>query len=528
MELVGCSLIGFGQAPSRKGGARALNPATGSTIEPGYCWASPDDVEQAVQLASGAFAQLRALTPVRRAEFLRAIAQGIETQSQAIVERAQQETALPQARLTGEVGRTCGQLRLFASLIEEGSWLDARIDHADPTRTPVPKPDVRSMLVPLGPVAVFSSSNFPLAFSVAGGDTASALAAGCPVIVKPHQGHMGTSELVGKIVQQAAQATGMPEGVFSMLYGPGREVGMALVRHPSITAVGFTGSRTGGRALMDAAAARPNPIPVYAEMGSINPVFLLPNALTERAEDIAKGFHASVTLGVGQFCTNPGLVIALSGEPLERFLATLTPLLSATPAGAMLTQSISEEYQAGVKRFAAVPGVQEVAKVVVSSESAGHQAGAAIFRTSGSNFLSHPHLMDEVFGPSALIVEVSNDGDFLKIAQAIEGQLTATLHATEAEIVSHHELVETLGTKAGRVLFNGFPTGVEVCHAMHHGGPYPATSEGKTTSVGSRAIERFVRPLCLQNFPQAALPDALQEGNPLGIMRLIDGARTRD
>jgi len=528
MQLEGCSLIGAGKAPHRGKGAKALNPATGAALEPHYAWASHEDVEVAVKLASQAFEPFRALPPVRRAEFLRAIAQGIESSAAVIVDRAHAETALPQARLTGEVGRTCGQLRLFAALIEEGTWLDARIDHADPARAPVPKPDVRSMLVPLGPVAVFSSSNFPLAFSVAGGDTASALAAGCPVIVKPHQGHLGTSELVGLIVQQAAKATGMPEGVFSLLYGPGRDVGMALVKHPAIKAVGFTGSRAGGRALMDAAAARPDPIPVYAEMGSINPVFLLPGALAERAEAIATGFHGSVTLGVGQFCTNPGLVVTLAGADTERFLAALTPLLAATPAGAMLTPSICEEYAAGIERFAAVPGVKQVARVTVDQNSAGHFAGAALFRTTGANFLANPHLMDEVFGPSSLIVEVASEAEALQVAKALEGQLTATIHATEAELGTHHALVETLATKAGRVLFNGFPTGVEVCHAMHHGGPYPATSEGRTTSVGSRAIERFVRPLCLQNFPQSALPAELKDGNPLGIMRLVDGKRTRE
>ena len=528
MQLQGCSLIGAGKAPHRGQGASALEPATGAVLPPEYSWASHEDVESAVKLAEAAFEKFRALPPARRAEFLKAIAQGIESNAAVIVERAHQETALPQARLTGEIGRTCGQLRLFAGLIEEGSWLDARIDHADPARTPVPKPDVRSMLVPVGPVVVFSSSNFPLAFSVAGGDTASALAAGCPVIVKPHQGHLGTSELVGRIIQDAAKATGMPVGVFSLLYGPGRDVGMALVKHPAIKAVGFTGSRAGGRALMDAAAARPDPIPVYAEMGSINPVFLLHAALAERAEAIAQGFQASVTLGVGQFCTNPGLVVTPAGADTERFLAALTPLLAATPTGAMLTPSICEEYRAGIERFAAVPGVKQVARVAVDQASAGNIAGAALFRTTGANFLAHPHLMDEVFGPSSLIVEVASDAEALEVAKALEGQLTATIHATEAELGTHHELVETLATRAGRLLVNGFPTGVEVCHAMHHGGPYPATSEGRTTSVGSRAIERFVRPLCLQNFPQSALPDALREGNPLNILRLVDGKLTRE
>jgi NADP-dependent aldehyde dehydrogenase len=528
MQLEGCSLIGYGQAPRRGKAVPALEPATGASLDPPYSWATRDDADAAVGLAVQAFPAYSALVPGRRAEFLRAIAAGIEAQKDAIVERAQRETALPAGRLQGEIGRTCGQLRLFATLIEDGSWVDARIDRADPTRVPVAKPDVRSLLVPLGPVAVFSSSNFPLAFSVAGGDTASALAAGCPVLVKPHQGHLGTSELVGRIVQQTARTLDLPTGVFALLFGPGRDVGMALVTHPGIRAVGFTGSRAGGRALMDAAAGRKEPIPVYAEMGSINPVFLLPGALAERSAEIAKGFHASVTLGVGQFCTNPGLVITPAGPGTERFFETLKPLLTATPGGAMLTPSICEEYHAGLERFAAVPGVETVAKVSVDRGSTENQAGAALFRTSGATFLEHPHLMDEVFGPSSLVVETASDAETRQIARALEGQLTATVHATEPELSVHADLIAILATKAGRLLVNGFPTGVEVCHAMHHGGPYPATSDGRTTSVGTRAIERFVRPLCYQNFPASALPEALKDGNPLGIWRLVDGRFSRD
>src|SRR6266550_7393653 len=342
MKLEGLSILGSGRAKPAGEPTPAINPATGAALGPDYFWATAADVEQAAQLAAKAFAEFSRWSAKGRAGLLRRIAELIEANATQIQERANLETALPLARLQGETARTCGQLRLFATLIEEGWWLDARIDHGDPNRKPLPKPDVRSMLVALGPVVVFSSSNFPLAFSVAGGDTASALAAGCPVIVKPHQGHLGTSELVGLCVQQAAKDCHAPEGVFSMLYGAGREVGIALVKHPLVKAVGFTGSRAGGRAFMDAAAARPEPIPVYAEMGSINPVFLLPGALQQNAETIATGLHGSVTLGVGQFCTNPGLVFIQPEE--QKFVQKLSSLMAATGPGVMLTPSIWSEY----------------------------------------------------------------------------------------------------------------------------------------------------------------------------------------
>jgi NADP-dependent aldehyde dehydrogenase len=407
-------------------------------------------------------------------------------------------------------------LRLFATLIEEGWWLDARIDHADTQRKPIPKPDVRSMLVALGPVAVFGASNFPLAFSVAGGDTASALAAGCPVIVKTHEGHPGTSELVGLIIQQAAQECGAPEGVFSLLHGL-REVGIALVKHPSIKAVGFTGSARAGRALMDAAAARPHPIPVYAEMGSVNPVFVLRNALAQRPEEIATGLHASVTLGVGQFCTNPGLVF-IEGSS-EKFLSKLQALMAGTSAGVMLTASIRDGFRSGVEKMSKASGVCRL----VSVDAGEQRAGAALFVADAATFLQNHELSAEVFGPSTLVVECASRGEMLAAASHLEGQLTATVHAAPGELDANRDLLAILETKAGRILCNGFPTGVEVCHAMNHGGPYPATSDGRSTSVGTRAITRFARPVCFQDFPDAALPDELKEANPLGITRLVDG-----
>ena len=522
-KLEGLSILGYGRTSRSDRGSPATNPSTGAELEPRYFAAVPEDVEAAARLASKAFDQYRAWAPKQRVALLRRIADLFEANAPAIIERANLETALGVPRLQGETARTCGQLRLFASLLEEGWWQDARIDHANPARQPAPKPDLRSMLVPLGPVVVFSSSNFPLAFSVAGGDTASALAAGCPVIVKPHQGHPGTSELVGLVVAQAARECGAPEGVFSMLYGPGREVGIALVKHPLVKAVGFTGSRAGGRALMDAAAARPEPIPVYAEMGSINPVFFLPRALEASPETLAAGLHASVTLGVGQFCTNPGLVFVESGPAAEKFLQKLKALIAGTPAGTMLTPSICSEYQAGLEKFSHLPGVLRVGEAAARASAGGASGQAALFVTEADTFLRQASLMDEVFGPSTLVVRCPSHADMVTAAAHLEGQLTATVHGTPDDLAVNRDLLEILETKAGRLLCNGFPTGVEVCHAMMHGGPYPATADGRSTSVGTRAITRFLRPICYQNFAEAALPEALKDSNPLGLWRLVDG-----
>jgi NADP-dependent aldehyde dehydrogenase len=375
-------------------------------------------------------------------------------------------------------------------------------------------------------VVVFSASNFPLAFSVAGGDTASALAAGCPVIVKAHQAHLGTSEMVGQLVRQAVGECAAPEGVFSMLQGDGRDIGIALVKHPLVKAVGFTGSRAGGRALMDAAAARPEPIPVYAEMGSVNPVFVLGQTLEQRAEEIAAGLHGSVTLGVGQFCTNPGLIFVASGAGAEKFLAKFQQLMSATPPGTMLTSGLCSAYRAGVEKFARTAGVKPLALANPDSGRGNAEAGAALFATDAKTFLNHHHLMDEIFGPATLVVECESSAQMLAAARQLEGQLTATIFSTADELEANRALVDVLATRAGRLIFNGYPTGVEVAHAMTHGGPYPATSDGRSTSVGTRAIERFQRQVCFQNYPDAALPEELREANPLSIARLVDGKLT--
>lgn len=526
MKLEGLSLIGHGCAEPKGSPTRAVNPATGENLEPAYYWADAADVDRAARLAWEAFRQFRLWPAAGRARLLRRIAELIEATAPEIQQRAHLETALPPPRLQAETARTCHQLRLFATLIEQGWCWDARIDHPDPTRQPLPKPDVRSHLIPLGPVAVFSSSNFPLAFSVAGGDTASALAAGCTVLVKAHQNHMGTSEIVGRLIQQAVRECNAPEGTFALLFGRGADIGQALVRHPLVKAVGFTGSRQGGRALMDAAAARREPIPVYAEMGSINPVFLLPGPLRQNAETIAAGLHASVTLGVGQFCTCPGLVLAPTGPDTDRFLAALQQRMENTPPGVMLTAELCAAFHAGVRRCLQIPGVQRLTSARAESDPAGTRAAATLLTTTAEVFLAHESLMEEVFGPSTLVILCRGFAQMLAVAESLEGQLTATLHATPEELIEHRDLVRALELKVGRLIFNGFPTGVEVCHAMVHGGPYPATSDGRSTSVGTRAILRFLRPVCYQNFPDAALPETLQEANPLGLFRIVDGQPT--
>ena len=520
MNLEGTSIIGWRRGEAASGNLVAINPTNGEKLGPVFHPATGTEVDRAARLAAEAFAVYRTWSGKRRGELLRAMADKLAAGAAAIVERAGLETGLTPERLQGELMRTCGQLRLAAGLIEEGSWVDARIDHGDPARQPLPKPDVRSCLIPLGPVAVFSASNFPLAYSVAGGDTASALAAGCPVIVKAHEAHPGTSEIVGLLVQEAARDCGAPEGVFSMIQGLGKDVGVALVKHPAVQAVGFTGSRGAGRALMDVAAARSEPIPVYAEMGSVNPIFLPDGALEARGEQIAAVLHRSVTLGVGQFCTCPGLVFLEAGSAAERFRATLAALMGATAPGTMLTAGIRANYERGVEGFAAVEGVRMLARAGGGGEE---QAGAALLATDARTFLRQPELLAEVFGPATLLVECASGEEMLAAARHLDGQLTATVHGTEGELQAHAELLAVLETKVGRLVCNAFPTGVEVGPAMNHGGPYPASGDGRTTSVGTRAVLRFARPVCYQDFPDALLPAALQEANPLGLWRLVDG-----
>lgn len=507
---------------------RATNPATGDALDGEYVEATAGEIDAAARAAERAFEPYSALEPVRRAEFLRAIAQQILALGDRLLERAAAETGLASGRLESERARTVSQILLFATLIEEGSWVGARIDRALPDRKPQPRPDIRRLLVPLGPIAVFGASNFPLAFSVAGGDTISALAAGCPVVVKAHPAHPGTSELVASAIRTAARETRMPEGVFGMVHGPSPEVGITLVTHPAIRAVGFTGSLTAGRTLFDAAALRPEPIPVYAEMGSSNPVFVLPGAIAERAAAIAKGLAASVTQGAGQFCTNPGLVFVIESPAASAFLKETGDCLGATPPGTMVHAGVKAAYDRGVGEVARTTGVAIAARAAGQGAHPDTEAPAALLLTDARAWSENPRLHEEIFGPATLGVRCASRPEMLQLARALRGHLTATIHATDKDLSELPELVPILRRRVGRIVFNGFPTGVEVCHAMHHGGPYPATTDPRSTSVGTAAIERFARPVCHQDFPQGALPEELQDANPRGIWRLVDGGLTRE
>ena len=502
------------------GEVRAVNPATGETLEPVYGGASRAELDEACRLAWEAFDDYRSRPPEARAAFLEAIAQNILDLGDALIERAMAESGLPRPRLEGERGRTVGQLRLFAQVVREGRYLDLRIDPALPERKPMPRPDLRSRMIPLGPVAVFGASNFPLAFSVAGGDTAAAFAAGCPVVAKAHPAHPGTSELVGRAIQQAVLGSGLPEGVFSLVFDSGHEIGQALVADPRIKAVGFTGSRRGGLALMKIAQQREEPIPVYAEMSSINPVILFPGALAERGEAIAQGFVASLLMGAGQFCTNPGLILAIESDGLDGFVAAAGAALGEAGPATMLTPGIHQAYEAGVAALAGHTGVETIAR---GKSGSLYQCVAGLFSTTGEAFLANRGLAEEVFGSSSLIVRCRDEAELARVLDSLEGQLTASLHVTAADHEEAGRLLPVLERKVGRILVNGFGTGVELAHAMVHGGPFPSTSDGRSTSVGTMAIDRFLRPVCYQDMPDGLLPAELRQSNPLGIDRLIDG-----
>lgn len=488
--------------------------------------ASIADIDAALEAADRAFEQFRTVPGEQRAVLLEQIAVELEALGDELLDVAHAETALPVAeRLMGERARTIRQLRLFADMAREGSWVDARIDRANPDMKP-PRPDIRRMLVPIGPVAVFSASNFPLAFSVAGTDTASALAAGCPVVVKAHPAHPATSALTARAIVKAIETTGMPAGVFSLLQSTRNDIAVALVRHPLTKAVAFTGSLVAGRALFDAGASRPEPIPVYAEMGSVNPVFVLPGALGERAEGIADGLAQSVTLGVGQFCTCPGIVAGIVGADFERFGSRLESVMATARLGTMLYPRILQSYEAGARQLSEIDGVRTV-RAGDAAAGDGAQAQPALFVTDAPTFLAHQELRHEVFGPSTVLVRCDSAAQLVEVARALDGQLTATLHGSAADLSEHAALVATLERKVGRLVVNGFPTGVEVCSAMQHGGPYPATTDARSTSVGTAAIDRFVRPVAYQNFPPSALPPELQDANPRQVWRSVDGEMTR-
>lgn len=526
MQITGEMLIGASAVRGTKGTLRAFDPARNAEIEPTFGAGSVTDVDRACDLAAQAFDSYRSAPLETRARFLEAIAENILALGDTLIERAQAESALPRARLEGERGRTVGQLKLFASLVREGRWLTATLDSAMPDRKPLPRSDLRMQKIPVGPVAVFGASNFPLAFSVAGGDTASAFAAGCPVVVKAHPAHLGTSELVGRAIQKAVADCGLHEGTFSLVIGAGNEIGEALVAHPAIKSVGFTGSRRGGLALADIASKRREPIPVFAEMSSINPVFVMPGALAARADSIATGFVESVTLGVGQFCTNPGLVIVLNGPHTQGFIDAAAQALAKKGAQTMLTAGIAAAYREGVAQRAETSGVKSVAQGTTSDASC--SALPALFTTTAAQFLATRALEDEIFGPTSLIVTCADVSEMTKVAEQIEGQLTATLMIEPDDYELVRGLLPTLERKVGRILANGYPTGVEVCYAMVHGGPFPATSDPRATSVGATAIDRFLRPVCYQDLPAELLPEAVKDGNPLKLWRLRDGQLGRD
>ncbi len=521
-SLQGFSIIAGAATPGSGKTVNGFNPATNETLEPAYSLLDVAQIKTATDAAAAAFPSFSSLEPETHAVFLESIAEKIEAAGGDIVPRAMAETGLPEARLKGELARTTGQLRLFASVVRQGDHHSARIDPAIPDREPLPRPDIRQRKVAIGPVAVFGASNFPLAFSTAGGDTASALAAGCPVVFKAHNAHPGTSEIVGRAITEAVHDAGLHPGVFSLIYGPGASIGQALVSDPAIKAVGFTGSRSGGTALMATAASRPEPIPVYAEMSSINPVLFFEGALQGDLDGLAKAYVTSVTGSSGQLCTSPGLVFVPTGDDGDNFLAAVDKALAPSAGQTMLTRGIAQSWNEGVESLGSQAGVELVAR---GTEGSTENAPApVVYGTSSSTFLANPVLHEEIFGAASLVVRYTSADELAAAVRRLEGQLTATLHLTEADYETARAVLPVLEQKVGRILANGWPTGVEVGHAMVHGGPFPATSDPRTTSVGTLAIERFLRPVAYQNLPEALLPAAVKQENPWKLNRRIDGS----
>ncbi len=525
MKLTGLNFIGNERSGKSKKTFQAVNPVTREKMQPFFYEATRQEIDNAVLKAANAFKTYCQRSGQERSLLLQTIADEILNLGDDLVQRCVDETGLTKERLTGERGRTVNQLRLFADLLKEGSWVDARIDHSDPDRKSAPKPDIRSMQTALGPVGVFGAGNFPLAFSVAGGDTASALAAGCTVVVKAHPAHPGTGEMIATAIESAMNRTNMPEGTFSMVHGPSSMVGMSVVKHPMIKAIGFTGSFRGGKALYDAAAQREEPIPVYAEMSSTNPVFILSGALTGRMTEIAKGLAASVNLGAGQFCTNPGLFILEESEDACKFLEVLTETLQQTPSSTMLSSAVYHSYKDGIKTLIRDKNIRLLTRAI--SDSNENTGVPCLLQTSAQNFLANKTLEKEVFGPSTLSILAKNKNEMLNVAKNLSGHLTATLQAADDDLKNYTDLISILQQKAGRLIVNGFPTGVEVCHSMVHGGPFPATTDCHFTSVGTAAIYRFTRPVCYQDFPDHFLPGELKNNNPLQIWRLVNGIRIK-
>ena len=526
MNINGKNMLGSVESAEGNTTFNAINPATGKKTEPAFVEATPQEINRAIEKANEAFQIYRNFSGKRRGEFLKTVAEEIMALGDQLIQRCMEETGLPEARLIAERARTVNQLNLFASWIEEGSWVDARIETANPERKPFPKSDIRSMHKGLGVVGVFGSSNFPFAFSTAGGDTTSALAAGCTVIIKAHPAHPGTGELVARAILNAVKKCNMPDGTFTMVNGASTAVGLAIVRHPLVTAVGFTGSFRGGKALFDEANSRPVPIPVYAEMSSTNPVFVLPRILKEKGNTIAKDLAASVTLGVGQYCTNPGLVFVHNNPEGNEFTNLLSKQFEEIQTGVMLSSGIQSNYQRGIDQLRLVDDVQVLASGKVSGSE--FQGVAYVLQSSVSNFLNHHVLEEEVFGPSTVTLMADDKSQIFDAAKKLRGHLTASIHGTPEDLAEYAELIPILEKKAGRLIINEYPTGVEVCHSMVHGGPFPATSDSRSTSVGTSSLTRFSRPICYQNFPDVLLPDELKDSNPIGIWRIVNGEHSKN
>jgi alpha-ketoglutaric semialdehyde dehydrogenase len=486
--------------------------------------ATNTEIEVSVKKASEAFNIYKRIDPEKRAIFLDEIAHQIINKEDELIERAMKESALSRNRILSERLRTVNQLKLYAKLLREGSWVEASIETGDKARKPFPKPDLRKMLHPIGPVVIFTASNFPLAYSTAGGDTASALAAGNPVIIKAHESHLGTNEIVADAIIAAAKYTGMPDGVFSSLIGNGNTLGQELVKHPSIKAVGFTGSLSGGRALFNLAQNRKYPIPVFAEMGSINPVVLFPDELKTNLKKIVKNYALSITLDVGQFCTNPGLIIGIRGKELEDFIIKLSKRFKKTASETMLSENIWTNYYGNRQKILDQKGV----KMLIEGEGDEElKAKPTLAIVDARTFINNPHLSEEVFGPFSMIVICENSEELIQVADCLNGQLTTTIIANQRDIINYRSIIEEFKENAGRLIFNGVPTGVEVCKAMNHGGPYPATTDARFTAVGEDAIKRWVRPIAYQDSPQEFLPEQLKNKNSLNIHRMVNGKLTR-
>lgn len=519
--MTGKNYIGYSKSNKGTVTYNTFNPLENKNNETLFYEATSKEIADAVNLASKAFEKYSKISGQAKAEFLNAIADEILALDQKLLDVYCSETGLPEGRAIGERGRTIGQLRAFANLVADGSWVEATIDLAQPNRTPMPKSDIRKMMIPIGPVVVFGASNFPLAYSTAGGDTAAALASGCPVIVKSHPMHAGTGELVASAIVKAAKSCDMPEGVFSNLNSSGIEVGQELVQHSKVKAVGFTGSIRGGRALLDLAAKRKEPIPVFAEMGSINPVVILPEAIEHRGTELAETYASSITLGTGQFCTNPGLILTIENKSLDGFVQHLASSTVKKAPGCMLHPKILKAFNTNRVNAVAQKGIE--VKGSYKEQIQPNYAQQIITEVSGSSFIENEVLHEEVFGPYSMVVRCKDKTELEEIIAKLEGQLTGTIIAEKEEVDNYGKVISALQNRVGRLIYNGVPTGVEVCQSMVHGGPYPASTDSRFTAVGVESIKRWVRPFSFQDWPNSLLPDELKNENPLAISRVVDG-----